>query len=766
MSSINRRPLGARIGGLGGGLGSGLGWVLGAVALVLALRLVAALQFAQSPLSLHPALEDQGYQTRALEVREGHLLGRSLPRGSILYPILAGHVPGLRDGGSRSLAVAQAACEAVTVLLLALWIARRWGTVAAALAGVLYALDPLGGFFAARFTPVVPATTLFVAALWLWDRERTRGRAALSSTIGLSLVTAVGFLLAPLPFLFLAALRLAPLRQRGEQPAEADAPTSALSARAAAFAPAAVVLLVGAAVLLHHARLPGGGPALAWGQGISAYQAFHPVSRGTPRFIHPPAWFTEGELRAQAAEALHRQPEEYDLYRAYGGRGLRQTFGEPFTTAGILLAKAVVTIGAWPVPDALSPSFEASRHARPFAYLSWSFAVLLALGAAGFLARRGTGDRTAGTLLAGLVVVGAANLIGPASAAARQPALPLLAAFGGAWLAGHLPAQRGRGGARSRGALLGFGAALAVSVLAALLSPVRALRNPSEDLRLTAATFVQTQAWRPAVPLLEEAVRSDPANVEARLALASAYQADALPSAATQQLEAAYAADSTYAGVLFALARDRHEANRVEEALALLERLVSSHPNHPVYLRELAGMHTQAQNYARAEPLLQQAVRLDPQDQVASEALQQIVSLRLRLESALFPEEARLQEDPEFNAAIPRVVDAMEAGRWAEADSILDWAERERPTMALTSWLRGGYLARRGDLRGAAAALERCQQIAPGRPAVVAQLAKLYAQTGRRERIEPLLRSSLVAVGADSMAARQLRELMREIGIR
>jgi len=511
---------------------------------------------------------------------------------------------------------------------------------------------------------------------------------------------------------------------------------------------------------------PGGGPALAWGQGVSAYQAFHPVSRGTSRFIHPPAWFTERELRAQAAEALHRQPEEYDLYRAYGGRGLRQTFGEPFTTAGILLAKAVVTIGAWPVPDALSPSFEASRHARPFAYLSWSFAVLLALGAAGFLARRGTGDRTAGTLLAGLVVVGAANLIGPASAAARQPALPLLAAFGGAWLAGHLPAQRGRGGARSRGALLGFGAALAVSVLAALLSPVRVLRNPSEDLRLTAATFVQTQAWRQAVPLLEEAVRSDPANVEARLALASAYQADALPSAATQQLEAAYAADSTYAGVLFALARDRHEANRVEEALALLERLVSSHPNHPVYLRELAGMHTQAQNYARAEPLLQQAVRLDPQDQVASEALQQIVSLRLRLESALFPEEARLQEDPEFNAAIPRVVDAMEAGRWAEADSILDWAERERPTMALTSWLRGGYLARRGDLRGAAAALERCQQIAPGRPAVVAQLAKLYAQTGRRERIEPLLRSSLVAVGADSMAARQLRELMREIGIR
>lgn len=77
--------------------------------------------------------------------------------------------------------------------------------------------------------------------------------------------------------------------------------------------------------------------------------------------------------------------------------------------------------------------------------------------------------------------------------------------------------------------------------------------------------------------------------------------------------------------------------------------------------------------------------------------------------------------------------------------------------------MRAGYCARRGDLPGATAALERCQRIAPGRPAVVAQLTRLYLESGRHANVPPLFRESIAAAGADSVVVRQLKLLAREI---
>ena len=77
--------------------------------------------------------------------------------------------------------------------------------------------------------------------------------------------------------------------------------------------------------------------------------------------------------------------------------------------------------------------------------------------------------------------------------------------------------------------------------------------------------------------------------------------------------------------------------------------------------------------------------------------------------------------------------------------------------------MRAGYCARRGDTRGAIAALERCQRIAPGRPAVVTQLTRLYLESGQSAKLLPLFRESLAAVGPDSVVVRQLKLLAREI---
>jgi Flp pilus assembly protein TadD len=727
-------------------------WMIpAAIALTAVLRLTAATSFGHSPLLLHPVLEDLDYRTRTLQVFEESATGRTLPRGSVLYPVFAGNVPGVTNGGTRPLAVAQCACEVATVLLLALLVRRRWGQMAAAAAVALYALDPLGAFFAARFSPVAPATFAFVATIYLWDRERSREVPLLPLSLGTGLAAAFGFLLVPLPFVFLLALRL---RDR----ILAARRTGGRLAWAAALLPCLFMAGFATGILAHNMHLPAGGPTLSWGAGPAIDHAFDPATGGTPRFLRPPAWISDDELRRLTWENLGRQGTEIDIYRTTASRGLRRALENPLSTIGVLVAKAAGTLGAWPIPDALSAPFVAAQSAKAFAGLAWSFAGLLALGAAGFLLLRG--DPLRNTLAQGLVAVALASLLGMASAASRQAGLPLLAALGGGWIAG----AAGRAAGRFRRApLAALGVALLVSIAAGLLGPARALRNPSEDLRLLAAAFEQTLSWRQAVPVLEEAVKHNPNNLDARVELAAAYVKDALPVAAAQQLETAYRADSTHAGVLAALAAQRRESGRPEEALALMQRLVALRPGNASYLRDYGTWLGEAGRMNEAETALTQAVRLDPTDEAATASLQELVNMRTALENALFPDELRSMADPEFSAALSRMSDAMEQGRWGQADSLLSWAERTRGNLATTHWMRAGYFARRGDTASAISALERCQRIAPGRPGVVTQLTQLYVESGQTAKVAPLFRESIAAAGADSVVVRQLKLMAREI---
>jgi tetratricopeptide (TPR) repeat protein len=727
-------------------------WMIpAALALTAVLRLTAATGFMHSPLLLHPVLEDLDYRSRAVQIHEDPSAGRTLPRGSALYPLLAGSIPGVADGGTRPLAMAQCACEVATALFLALLVRRRWGRTAAAAAVTLYALDPLGAFFAARFSPVVPATLAFVAAVYLWDRERSREAPSLPLGLGTGLVAALGFLLVPLPFVFLLGLRL---RER----ILAAHRVGGRLAWGTAILPCVFAAAFAAVLLTQNTRLPAGGPVLSWGAGPAIDHAFDPATGGTPRFLRPPSWIADDELRRRTWEDLGRQGTEMDIYRVTASRGWSRALKNPLSTIGVLLSKATATVSAWPVPDALSASFLAARTAKPFTGLAWSFAGLLALGAAGFLLLRG--DPLRDTLAQGLLAVALASLLGLASAASRQAGLPLLAALGGGWIAG----AAGRAADRFRRAsLTALGIALVASVGAGLLGPARPLRNPSEDLRLLAAAFEQTMSWRQAVPILEEAVKRDPRNLEARVELAQAYIKDALPAAATEQLETAYRADSTNANVVAALAARRSASGRPEEALALMQRLVEQHPRNAAFLRDYGTWLGQAGRMPEAEVALTQAVRLDPTDEAATRSLQETVNIRMSMENSLFPDELRTEGDAEYGAAVPRIVDAMEQGRWGQADSLLSWAERSHGQLATTHWVRAGYCARRGDIRGAIAALERCQRIAPGRPAVVVQLTRLYLESGQSAKLLPLFRESLAAAGPDSVVVRQLKLLAREI---
>jgi tetratricopeptide (TPR) repeat protein len=737
-------------------------WGMAAVVVVmLALRMAVILPLSGTPLMLHPVLEDADYQNRVIEIREGTFLEAKLPRGSVLYPHLAALVPGVERGGCRAIGIAQGIIEAGTALLLMLWMRRRWGLLPAVLGGLLYALDPVGATFAARFSPVTLAVLFFVLAVWLLDRELSEPKPSLGRAASTGAAAAVGFLLVPLPFMILLLLRTGRLLTA---PSAGSNPTGSREGRPwlRALLPLVLLLVPAGLVTVQHSTIAGGGAVLGWGGGPAMYNAFDPASGGTPRCLRPPSWAGQDQLMTRAWEALGREGTLLDLHRYFATQGVQHVIERPLATVGVLLTKAGGTLGAFPIPDSLSPAFLLKRYAPFFGYGGYSYALLLALGLAGLLLLGRDSARDAA--LMGLLAVGASALFGMASAASRQPALPLLAALGGVWIARALGRDAGarRKSLRGKPALVLIGA-VALSLALGSFSPTAALRNPSEDLRLVAGVMSGARSLDQAVPLLEEAVRDNPRNVEARAQLAQAYQMDGLTEPAMQQLESAFRADSTNAATLYFMADLYQRRGESDRAMAMLIRLVNLHPNNPLYLNQLGNMLLVRGLYPQATQMFSRALQLKPDYEVARQNLVTTETYRQRMEDALFPPEQRLPRDDPFDAALPHLMEAMETLNWATADSILTWGERTRPGALEPLWFRAAYYARKGDTGLSLATLERCNRLAPGRPMIVQQLAEAYLRDGQQSKLGELFGQSMAAADGDTVrvgAILRLRDAM------
>lgn len=753
-------------------------WIVLVALAAAGLHAAMALTLQRSPLLIRPVLDDGDYQKDALRIVEHVPLPEEIPRASLTYPWLVAKVPPLIGGDRiRSLGVFQALLEGATLLLLMLWVRRRWGTTAAIAGAILYTLDPVGALFAARVTPVTAGTFLFVAALFALDRAGGVRAGRLPGALLFGVASGLGFLLLPLPFLLLAGIVAYRGIRRGGAPPQRPA-------RTAAWASLAVLpLLIAATVeIVHNDSLHRGGPVLNWGSGVALSNAVDPATGGTARHLSPPTWADELTIFGPCWEAQHREGTRYDVFRFYAGRGLRQIAQNPLETLGVVLVKSAATIGAWPVPDALSPAFVIDRTAGFLSYARYSFAVLLGLALAGLWTFRG--DRTRRLLLLGVLAVALGCLLGPTSAWARQPALPLLAALGGGWIAALLgrvrrsdpgdrpepgtapasgdPAETRRS-ARSAAAIGLAAGGIAISVAASLLSPTSALENPSEDLRLTAMDFAKQNDLRQSEQLLERAVEADPGNLEARVELAESYQRDGLIDAAAENLRTALEADSTRARTLLAMASLEMARQNPEEAIRLLRKLVALRPWNPLYLNELGQMLARRGEIEEARQLFIRALRIKPGYRTAQTNLQTMETYIRNLENQVFPPEMRLPDDDPMSNLMPVIVDRMNAGDWPGADSLITRLETERPDHVLTHWLRAAYYVRRGDNASGARELEVCDRLAPGRPAVVQLLAGLYIQLGRTKDIDPLFRRSLEAAKDDPTRLDQLQQLQKAV---
>ncbi len=720
---------------------------------VIALRVFLALALqSDAPQITPPVLEDATYFA---EVQSESAIGRGpdlLPRGSAFYPRISASIPGVASGEFGTLGIVQSVLDGLAVLILGAWASRRWGTAAALVGMAIYALDPLGAFFAARLTPLSWTLPLFALALVFWNGPVGSLRAGPGGAAIFGLFCALGFAFSPLLFTVVAFLGFYERGANGPDdgfegatseaggtetgsksgasgtsaPSGASAPSAASAGRWVGAALTLVPLVAAAAlIILSNSGKAQGGPTLSWGSGLSVYQSTNPATGGTARQLEAPSWGSDLSVQTDVWESLAREGTRYDVYTYYFSRGLQRIVEKPVETIGVILVKAAATLGATPLPDnGPSPVFAFDRGPSFLVYGNWSFALLLGLGLAGLFAASPSPERH--RLRWGLIAVAAACLLGPTSAAARQPGLLVLAILAGSALAQPKSLLR----PLPLGLLV---AGLAGSVLLAQVSPTSSLTNPSEDLRLEATLSSREGDARGAVRNLEEAVRADAENLEARASLARLYQGEGSIERATQELETAYAADSTHAATLLALSNLEQAKGNADRALRMMSRLVNSRPNNPLYLNELGRMLLQSGRWDISKNFFIRALEIKPDYSVAQQNLALATDIEMRTERNIYPSDMRIASDDPVKDLFGEAMNAMLSEDFATADSLLAEAERAKPDNVVPLWMRAGYYDRVGDTEGAIRTLRRCNELAPCRPAVVEQLASQLLRVGRRD---------------------------------
>jgi tetratricopeptide (TPR) repeat protein len=131
------------------------------------------------------------------------------------------------------------------------------------------------------------------------------------------------------------------------------------------------------------------------------------------------------------------------------------------------------------------------------------------------------------------------------------------------------------------------------------------------------------KAAKTALPDLEKALESDPANAEVRWDLILCLLDLQRDDKALPHLEHMRRLRPGDPEVLVRLARCYRMLGPAEQALPLLERVLAEHPRHGLALRLRGQMALAAKSLTEAETWLRQAVEILPQDQQAQWALYQ-----------------------------------------------------------------------------------------------------------------------------------------------
>ena len=134
------------------------------------------------------------------------------------------------------------------------------------------------------------------------------------------------------------------------------------------------------------------------------------------------------------------------------------------------------------------------------------------------------------------------------------------------------------------------------------------------------------QDWSAALPELQRAVAGQPDDLRARYHLGLTLDDLNQPEAAAEHYRDILAMRSDYVPAATALARNCRRAGRLDEALAYFEQALNTNPRHRAAVLSSVSILEQLGRYREAELMLRKYLELSPGDQEAALRLQAVLS--------------------------------------------------------------------------------------------------------------------------------------------
>lgn len=234
-----------------------------------------------------------------------------------------------------------------------------------------------------------------------------------------------------------------------------------------------------------------------------------------------------------------------------------------------------------------------------------------------------------------------------------------------------------------------------------------------------------------AIEVFQSVLKDDPKSVPALDGLTKALIAEKRYSAAIGYLK--NAPEDEVLALNLAIAYSKN--GDTDEALKTLAAIVKADPNYAQAHVNLAILYTQQSQYREAAAEFEQALRLDPSDDVARASYIKALIILAQLDTALPLAEGYLRRKPgDFEALYLMGAVDRELGRYAAAEKELSKAVALQPDHYDSRYDLGFSLAKLGRPAEARVQLEKALQINPNSSEARFQLASVLRSLGEKDQ--------------------------------
>jgi len=252
------------------------------------------------------------------------------------------------------------------------------------------------------------------------------------------------------------------------------------------------------------------------------------------------------------------------------------------------------------------------------------------------------------------------------------------------------------------------------------------------------AALSQLNQTDAAIDEFKTALKSDPKSVPALDGLAKALLEQKRYSAAIAYLKDAPPDEGLQMDLAIAHSRNGNAG----EAVQILSRIVKAHPSSPQAHSNLGIAFTQQDRYREAASEFQEALRLDPRDDVARVSYVKALAVLAEFSTALpvAQDYVRRKPDDSEGLYLMGVVDRG-LGNYAEAETMLTRSVELNPKYYDARYNLGFVLAKRGKTAGAREQLERALELNPSSSEARFQLAAVLRTMGQADKASEQLNS-------------------------